>query len=368
MKKKKSFGYEWIYWFSIAVAVIFVYKTLDNINDIYTWLSNFFNLIMPFIIGTLIAYLFYIPCRKLEEIYRKSKLKFMQKRARGLGVITIYILAILFIVIIINFILPVASNSLMKLVDSLPNYYNNAIEYLKNLPEDSIIKKLNLQEGIKKLEQIDFAKILNAENIIEYVKRAIGVASTVFNVFVTLIISVYILLERGSILAFLKKLSKAIFKEETHEKVLIYFHKTNEIFCKFISSQILDSLIVGILMSIMLSMLKVEYGVLLGFIIGLFNIIPYFGAIFAVTISIIITIFTAGFGKAIWVAILIIILQQIDANIINPKIVGDSLEVSPLLIIISITIGRSIFWNFGNVFSSSCCNSYKSFSNGLYRK
>ena len=82
---------------------------------------------------------------------------------------------------------------------------------------------------------------------------------------------------------------------------------------------------------------------LLGFLIGLFNLIPYFGAIIAVTVAILITIFTGGIGQAIVMAIVVIILQQIDANIINPKIIGGSLSISPLLVIFSVTVGGAYF-------------------------
>ena len=89
--------------------------------------------------------------------------------------------------------------------------------------------------------------------------------------------------------------------------------------------------------------MHVKYAVMLGLFIGLFNLIPYFGAIIAVAISVILTILTGGLSKAIEMAIVVIILQQIDANFINPKIVGESLEISPLLVIFSVTIGGAYF-------------------------
>ena len=89
--------------------------------------------------------------------------------------------------------------------------------------------------------------------------------------------------------------------------------------------------------------LGVRYAILLGFLIGLSNLIPYFGAIVGVGIAIIITIFTGGITQAIWLAIIVIILQQIDANIINPKIVGNSLKINPLLVIFAVTVGGAYF-------------------------
>lgn len=96
-------------------------------------------------------------------------------------------------------------------------------------------------------------------------------------------------------------------------------------------------------MSIALSIMGVKYSILLGFLIGVFNLIPYFGAIFAVIIATIVTLFTGGFSQAIWVVIVLIILQQIDANVINPKIIGDALEISRILIIFAVTVGGSYF-------------------------
>ena len=89
--------------------------------------------------------------------------------------------------------------------------------------------------------------------------------------------------------------------------------------------------------------MNVKYAVLLGFVIGLFNMIPYFGAIIAVIIAIGVTLLTGGIPQAIWLAIVIIILQQIDANIINPKIVGDSLKISPILVMFAVTVGGAYF-------------------------
>ena len=96
-----------------------------------------------------------------------------------------------------------------------------------------------------------------------------------------------------------------------------------------------------------MSIMGVKYSVLLGFMIGLFNLIPYFGAIVAVIIATLLTMLTGGIGQAIAMVIVVTILQQIDANIINPKIIGNSLKVSPLLVIFGVTIGGAYFGVWG---------------------
>ena len=138
-----------------------------------------------------------------------------------------------------------------------------------------------------------------------------------------------------------------MFKENTYKNLGRYFNRTNEIFFNFIAGQVIDGLVVGIITSIAMSMMGVKYAVPLGFMIGLFNLIPYFGAIIAVIIATLITFLTGGLTQAIFMVIVVTILQQIDANIINPKIIGNSLEISPLLVIFAVTVGGAYFGVWG---------------------
>lgn len=342
MNKNKNWT-KWFYWFTFGAAIITIYKTLDSFNEVLNWINKLLSVVMPFILGILISYLFYTPCKQTEKIFRKIKIKIISKKSRGLSVLVVYTIAILLIVITINFVIPAIFNSVGELANNMPYYYNIANDYLSNLPDESILSKLNVRDLLNNIKDFDITHFLSFDSIVQYIRGVIGVANGIFTTFVTIIVSIYILLERGEILKFIRNLSKALFKKSTYENLDKYFIKTNEIFFKYISSQILDSFIVGIIIAIALSIMKVKYAVLLGFFIGLFNIIPYFGAIIAVIVAILITLLTGGFYQALWVSIVIIILQQIDANIINPKIVGNSLKLSPLLVIFSVTIGGAYF-------------------------
>ena len=233
MKKQRTWT-KWLYWFTFAVAVIIVYKTLDNFSEIRNFLGNIFSVLMPFVFGILLAYLFYIPCRKVESIYHKVKWKWMKKIARKLSVLTVYLIAFLIIVIIFNFILPTVSRSVMELVNQLPNYYNYVMQMAENIPENSILSYIPVEEIIENLKNIDFRQFLSMENITNYLKGAFGIVNGIFTTFVTIIVSIYILLERTQILLFLKKLSNALFKRKASKNIGQYFAKSNEIFFKFI--------------------------------------------------------------------------------------------------------------------------------------
>lgn len=343
---KKNFS-KWMYWFLLAVAVIFVYKFFDNFTAIGDAIKGFFSTIAPFLSGVLIAYLLYIPASRIERKLLKSKKKFLKNKARGLSVLITFALAILLIIILVNVILPIITESITELVSNFPGYWNTAVEKVNALPEDSILKSEKVTETIKSIgetiQNIDLKQYFNIERITGYVKSVIGVAKGIFDVFVAIVVSIYILLGRTKIIGFIRKIISAVFNEKISEKVGKYFNRTNEVFFKFISGQLIDAVVVGVLVTIGMTILGVKYGVLLGFMIGLFNIIPYFGAIIAVAISILITVITGGISKALVMAVVVIILQQIDSNIINPKILGNSLEISPLLIIFSVTVGGAYF-------------------------
>ena len=334
-----------ISWIIIALVVVVVYKMLDNFSNVQEWFGTFFRILKPFLAGLLISYILFMPCKKIENAISKSKLKFVKKRARGLSVILTYIIFVLIIIIIINCIFPVLKESVVELVGNIPGYYENIVNKYKELPEDSVLKNDIIKDKMTELSNIDIKQFLsiNNEKIIEHVKNIINIFSGIFDVFVSIIVSVYILLQRTVIMRFLRRFARAIFKKNTYEAVNKYFTKANEVFFTFISSQLLDAVIVGILTTVAMLIIKVKYAPLIGFTIGLFNMIPYIGAIVAVGIGILITFITGGLGKAIAMAVVVIILQQIDANIINPKIIGVSLEVSPLLVIFSVTVGGAYF-------------------------
>ncbi len=347
MNEIRNHWRKWIYWFLLGVAIIVVYKALDNFTDVMNVVDKFFDIITPFFVGIFIAYLIYIPCKKFEEAYKNSKIKLVSKKARALGIFTVYLILLLIAIILINFILPVVFESVTDLINNIQGYYELSIDKYNSLPEDSIMKGELANDFIKSVQNIDIKQYFQVDKVFEYIISAINAVTSLFDVFVAVIVSVYILSEREKIIAFLKKVAEALFKENTYKNLDKYFNNSNEIFFKFIASQFLDAVVVGILVTIAMSIIGIKYAPLLGFFIGLFNMIPYVGAIIAVAISALITLITGGISQTAWMLIVVVILQQIDANIINPKIVGQSLKISPLLVIFAITVGGAYFGMLG---------------------
>ena len=328
---------KWLYWFSFGVAIIIVFNIFNNFENLKQIIGNFFKILSPFLAGVLIAYILFLPCRGIEKRLEKSKFKLIKNKARPISVVILYILILIILVIAMKFIIPKVYESIIELINNSQGYITSIMDKFSALPDDSFLKKDFLEQAIAKLKEINIMQILN------YIAGIFSVATSLINIFVAIVVSVYVLVERSKLVKSLKKFIFAVFKEKTASQIIKYFNNSNEYFFKFLASQVLDGIIIGILVSIAMSLLGVKYAVLLGFFIGLLNLIPYFGAIFAVAISAIITLVTGGFAQAIWMLVIVIILQQKDANIINPKIVGGSLKLSPLLVIFAVAVGGAYF-------------------------
>ena len=346
MKDEKKYR-KWLFWFSFAVAASVVYKMLDNFTSITGVISNFIGIIKPFWHAILIAYILYLPAKKIELLFSKSKTRLVRKHRRGFSVIAVWILLILVIYLFIHFLVPVISDSIADLASSIPGYYNTAIKELNEAEEGTILYRLNQTELAEKTKNIDIKKLVNnyfnKEKILEYAKTVFNAAQSLLNVFVTLIVSIYILLERGEIKEFFKRFFKSHLSYNGYNKLARYYKRINMIFSLYVVGQVIDAILVGTILSIVMTIMKIKYAIVLGFIIGLFNLIPFFGAIVAIGIAILITVFTGGLLKALELFIVAIIIQQLDANVLNPRILGSRLDVSPILVIFGVTLGGAYF-------------------------
>lgn len=344
MKKEKILGTKkWFYWVSIGIVLIIVYKLLDNFTGIGGWIGNLFSVLAPFLEGILIAYILYTPCKKIENIFIKSKSKFIRKHARGTSIAITYIIVIALIAWFMNVIIPTLGTSIADLISNVQNYYNSVISDSPDITIAPFIQENILKPVVDWLQNTNFESFFTFDRIKEYLSSAMGVVKGVINIFIAVICSVYILAQRTRIIRFLNRLAKAVLTERGYERYQKYFITGNGIFFRYLSSQLVDGIVVAILTSIAMSIIGVKYSILLGTLIGISNLIPYFGAIFGVAIAIIITLLTGGWEQALIMGIVVIVLQQIDANIINPKITSSSLKVSPLLIMFAVTVGGAYF-------------------------
>lgn len=332
-----------IWGFICLVILLILYKTLDNFNVVANWFSNVINILKPFIIGFVIAYILNIPSNAIRKKLSVSKYTFINKRAYGLSIVCVYTLFSALIILLIRMIIPAVYKNILDLYSSLPYYANVVAEYFSQAKITEKINLLNIDPAnvINKLyawiSEFDFSKFGT------YAQGVINVTSGVINVFLSIVISVYMLIDKNRIKKQVKYIMNAFMPVSAVENTTKNIATFNDILSKYIYCQLLDACIVAILSVIVMSIIRVRYSLILGLLIGICNLIPYFGAIIAIVVTIFVTCFTGGMVKGIWTLIALVLMQQIDANIIGPKIMSNSLEMRPLLVIFAVTLGGGLF-------------------------
>ena len=139
--------------------------------------------------------------------------------------------------------------------------------------------------------------------------------------------------------------------KEKSEVICEYFKKVNDIFSKYIYCKLIEAVTVGVISTVILLILQVKYAVFLGVFIGVLNLIPYFGSVISTICVVLITLVTGGTFKAVWIAVLLLILEQVDGNLIGPKILNNMLEIRPLWVIFAVTVFGKLFGVVGMLFS-----------------
>jgi predicted PurR-regulated permease PerM len=238
-------------------------------------------------------------------------------------------------------------DSISSLISLLPSFFDSTFEYLSGL---SFLNSLDLEGAVDRLletrpwETWANDKLKNIQNI--DIGAPLQFLSSLLSNLIVLILavvsSIYFLLEYNSIKAYLKRVIQSIPSVEKRKNTLKYVRLTDTSFRKFLTCQILDSFILGTITTIEFLIMGSKYAFILGIMLGIVNIIPYFGSIIGSFVAVLIIMFTQGFDVALIASVVLLITQQFDGNFINPRIMGTSFKISPVLVIIAITVGGVI--------------------------
>ena len=324
----------------ICCSIIF-YFVASQIGSFSEKISILIGILYPFIIGFAIAYLLnfilkFYEHTILDNVQGSSKLKKGHKRS--ISLILTYLTAAGIFYLFVHFIVPQLIDSIMGLVNDVPMYVDNATKFFND-----VMKETNLSPEYTALIQEQMNRYINI--IMDFAKEVIPVvgntlkmiASSIWNIVLGIIISVYLLIDKEYFFAINRKITCALFSDKMASRIFELTHRTNEIFGKFLSGKIIDSAIIGVLSFVVFSIFKIPYTLLISVIIGVTNIIPFFGPFIGAIPSFIIILFVSP-TKALIFLILIFIIQQIDGNIIGPKILGDSIGISALWILFAILV------------------------------
>lgn len=337
-----------VYAFVVIVAAMLFYNIVSDIAPLTKYFKMVADLLMPFAIGAALAFVLN-PILKFCEQTIFPKLfrgKLSRKSSRTLGIVISYVFMFLLVVLFGLIVLPQIAVSVKTLLDQSSFYIEEARVFMNyiiaNYGDNPMVNEV-LQRLIASAETIVQRGYALISDLIPMVANiVINLTNSVFDAIMGLIISVYVLLSKETFAAQIKKLLTAFFSSKSVDTMLSIAHDSNEIFCGFISGKILDSLIIGLICFIGTSIMKTPYAVLVSVIVGVTNVIPYFGPFIGAIPSIILILFADPI-QAIYFSIFILFLQQLDGNVIGPKILGDSTGLSAFWVVFSVTFFGGMF-------------------------
>lgn len=320
------------------------------------YVRNITNILQPIIIGIVLAYLLNPIVNTIQgglmpllEKYTKNK-----KKAKSLslvmGIAGAWLLFAIIVVILVASILPTIMESIMSMIRTFPDEVNNLLAWINEVVEDGseletfmndiIVNSSTWFEGWLKntfLPQIEYY-------IGSIMSGAVAGVKIVLNVFIGTVVSIYVLTSKEKFAGQAKKIVYACFKPSQANVIIDTVRKSHELFGGFISGKLLDSLIIGILAYIILSIMKMPYTMLVSVIVGVTNVIPFFGPFIGAIPSFFIILLQSPI-QSLYFLIFIFILQQIDGNIIGPKILGNSTGMTAFWIVFSTTFFGGL-WGF----------------------
>jgi predicted PurR-regulated permease PerM len=320
----------------IIVISLVLFKIIDNPKIIFEGV-NFITSIFSYLIWAFaIAYLL-----NPVMVYLETRFGFN----RIFSILIIYLVFVALIAFVIIVISPILVENIGLFLSNLDSYVNGT----QNLITDFI-------ENLKLNAKYDLYKYLedNVNDVLQMIKDAldlslnfvfkkiIDLTSTALKLIVGILISIYILNDKEELIYKSKRFLKAIFILSTANTVITVSRKLNNAFTKYIIGKIMDSAIIGVMCFLGLFILHVPFAILISIIVGITNLIPYIGGIIGMIPAVIIVLLASPI-KALIVLVFLLVLQQFDAWILSPKIIGNQTGLTPLLIILALMVGGALF-------------------------
>ncbi len=337
----------------VTCAVIFVsLYTITNIGSLTGIFSSLLSVFSPILIGFAIAYILNPILRLFEfKIYKSIPKKSV---VRGLSIISTYIVALALIAVFLLLLIPQLIDAIVRFVGNIDSYLNTTIDtingFMNKFTSDSDAKEYVDAEAVN-----DFLVKFFSESgdlmttILNYVKEyGMGLVNVVKNAIIGIFISIYVLISKEKLQAQAIKLSNAVMPDGRGRRLGKYVMLTHRTFSSYFVGKLIGSFIVFVLMLTALSVFGIEYALLVATIVSITDIIPVFGPIIGAIPSFFI-IFVSHPSDAIIFVIILLLIQQLEGNVISPKILGEATGISSLAVIIAIVVMGEYFGFIGMI-------------------
>ena len=355
MRRRFRWDKKYLYWgitaFLVIAGGLLFYTLLKYFPDLSSGWSKVMTILAPFVWGLVITYLLTPMTKTFEKLFSSKKMKnalIKGKFARTIAIVLSEIVLVVIITAVVLLILPQLYSSIETIVVNSPEYYAKVLEWLElRLQDHPELEQYAAQAlNTTSTQLMDFVreKILpSMGNVLSSVTTGVFAAvKAVYNLIIGIIVSVYLLSNREAALSGARKVLYSIFSIETAEKIRSGISFVDRTFMGFLSGKLLDSAIIGLICYIVCAILKMPYALLVSVMVGITNIIPFFGPLIGAVPSAFIILLVDPFKCLVFI-IFIIVLQQIDGNILGPKILGSSVGINGFWIMFSIIVGGGLF-------------------------
>ena len=331
-------------WYIVALVAIIaiIFLMIANWGVVLAVIGKFLTILMPFILGFFFACFINPLVKRVHSLLNRMKPGKGAKIKKAFSVIISYVVVIGVITVLLIYIIPQIKASIGELGNTIQDGYQYMITHQKELNEK--IPFIGLGGGIEYIKEFAYKKIMsNGSEIIPYVYHvSSSLLTTSYNVLMGLVISIYIILDMKKLKRSARKVVYALSPKKKEQEVWETMKQCSHIFNGFLIGKMIDSLIIGILCLIAMSILKLPYALLLSLIVCITNMIPYFGPIIGAIPGVMIYLFI-DIRYAFIFALMILILQQFDGLYLGPQILGDQTGIKPLWVIFGITVGGAYF-------------------------
>ncbi|RKI86739.1 AI-2E family transporter [bacterium 0.1xD8-71] len=363
---KLKYNKKYLYWgitaFLVIACSILFYYVLFHRSSFTGGIGKIIQISMPIIDGFVLAYLITPILNKIEKciikpLYLKANIPMTPKSKRRMRAMSILLTIVLILVVLYEFfglIIPEVVRSIQSIIFQMPMYINNltnwALGLIKDNPDlEAAVNQLINQYSVKILDYVNTNLLPHINGLIKTLSLSVlGIFKALWNFVIGFILSIYVLGSKEKFAGQAKKIAYALFDRKAGNEIISNFRFIHSTFIGFIGGKIVDSIIIGIICFVCTSIIGTPYAILVSVIIGVTNIIPFFGPWIGGIPSALLVLMVDPV-QALYFAILILVIQQFDGNILGPKILGDSTGLSGFWVIFAITIFSGLFGVLGMV-------------------
>lgn len=341
MNRNKIFTY-----LAITLTSISFYFAMQNFDMIADYIGKVLGILKPFLVGIAIAYLLWRPLKFIESLLEKFifRGKVSKGNRRIVGVVVLYLIAAVVIVSLFSFVLPQIIESLTALTNNLPGYFESIKQSL-----DTILRNSGMDGDIYQFVSDligDLSQMMmqiTAKVLPMLIDLSVGVTSTILNTFLAIVVSIYCLVDKETFFAKNRKCMHALLPQQLIGQITRIVTIFDDTFGRYFVGQLTDAVIVGSICFVMMLTFKFPFALLISVIVMCTNVIPYVGPFIGAVPGTFIILMTGGLGPACGFVLMIFVLQQIDGNILVPKIIGDSIGISGFWVLFAVMVGGGLF-------------------------